>query len=214
MKNPPLFALPAGTLALPPGFFPQTECDPCDETSPANGKALDKDSLFRSLIKEYGTSLNYFILRRVGHPDDAADIAQQTFVEAACSLTSFRGEAELSTWIFGIATNLSRNHVTRAPQHKHRFESELVLDECESHDLQPCESLSQRQGLELVNEAISRMPPEMARALNLIAIEEMSYKEAAVELNVPVGTVRSRVSRARAAVREHLMSAGFLPAAA
>jgi RNA polymerase sigma-70 factor (ECF subfamily) len=150
----------------------------------------------------------------VGHADDAAEIAQQTLVEAACKFTSYRGEAEFSTWIFGIAANLARNHISRAPQRRHRFEPEVVLDNWESPEPQPSDNLSQRQGLELVSQAISRMPPEMAQALNLVAIEEMSYKEAAEELRIPVGTVRSRVSRARAAVREYLLNAGYLPATA
>jgi RNA polymerase sigma factor (sigma-70 family) len=171
--------------------------------------SVDKDALFRGLVNEYGASLYYFVLKRVKHADDAADIAQHAFVEAACSLTSFRGEAELSTWIFGIATNLARNHVNRAPQHRHRFESDDVLEVCEGAEPDPCDSLSQRQGLALVTEAMRQMPREMARALNLVAVEELSYEEAAAQLDVPVGTVRSRVSRARAAVRQHLRSAGY-----
>jgi RNA polymerase sigma factor (sigma-70 family) len=201
-------------IAISPGPYVRITCVPAESSGASRNTVVDKDALFRGLVKEYGTSLYYFVLRRVGNPDDAADIAQQSFVEAACSLTSYRGEAELSTWIFGIATNLARNHVSRAPQHRHRFESEDVLNACEAADLPPCESLSQRQGLELASEAMRRMPVEMARALSLVAIDEMSYEEAAIELNVPVGTVRSRVSRARAAVRQHLTSAGFLAQAA
>lgn len=176
---------------------------------PAPASQHGKEKLFRGLVKEYGASLYYFVLKRVKHPDDAADIAQQALVEAACSLTSYRGEAEISTWVFGIATNLARNHVSRAPQFRHRFENDDVLEECEAPEADPCESLSQRQGLALVTEAMRRMPAEMARALKLVAVEELSYEDAANELNVPVGTVRSRVSRARAAVRQHLRSVGY-----
>jgi RNA polymerase sigma factor (sigma-70 family) len=203
----PAFTLPASAIGLSPRFFGR-------EAAAQAPDAATRDVLFRDLVKEYGTSLYYFVLKRVRHADDAADIAQQAFVEAACSLTSYRGEAELSTWIFGIATNLARNHVSRAPQHRHRFESDDVLESCESPVVQPCESLSHRQGLELVNEAMKAMPREMALALNLVAVEEMSYEEAALELKIPVGTVRSRVSRARAAVRQHLRGAGYCAAAA
>jgi RNA polymerase sigma-70 factor (ECF subfamily) len=209
MKNPPVFSFPAaGLKALQPDHFDYRPHAPVQIPSLA-----DKEELFRNLIKEYGASLYYFVLKRVGHADDAADIAQQAFVEAACSLTSFRGEAEISTWIFGIATNLARNHISRAPKNRHRFESDDVLENCESPQPRPCESLSQRQGLELVSEAMERMPREMAQALNLVAVEELSYDDAAAQLNVPVGTVRSRVSRARAAVRQHLRSAGYLASA-
>jgi RNA polymerase sigma-70 factor (ECF subfamily) len=173
-----------------------------------------RETIFRELVKDYGSSLYYYVLKRVGHADDAADIAQQAFVEAACSLSAYRGEAELSTWIFGIATNLTRNHINRAPQYRHRFESDEILETCESGDVSPEENLSQREGLALVTEAMSLLPPEMAEALSLIAVEEMSYQDAAIELNVPVGTVRSRVSRARAAVRKHLRESGYATAEA
>jgi RNA polymerase sigma factor (sigma-70 family) len=208
MKNPPVFTLPESALTIRPALYAPADCGTDDDIQPPCEIAVDKEALFRTIIKEYGNSLYYFVLKRVGHVDDAAEIAQQTFVEAACSLTSYRGEAEFSTWIFGIAANLARNHVSRAPQRRHHFESEVVLDGCESPDLQPCENLSQRQGLELVSEAIGRMPPEMAQALNLVAVEEMSYKEAAEELKVPVGTVRSRVSRARSHLRTRLQARG------
>jgi RNA polymerase sigma-70 factor (ECF subfamily) len=208
--------------AVPPAFFKVSASvvapassvwgTGMDERPATSNRVISKEALFRQLMADYGASLYYFVLKRVGHPDDAADIAQQTFVEAACSYTTYRGQAELSTWIFGIATNLARNHISRAPQHRHRFESDDVLDACESADLQPCESLSQRQGLELVTEAMRQMPTEMARALSLIAVEELSYEEAAIELDVPVGTVRSRVSRARAAARAHLRSNGYIGA--
>jgi RNA polymerase sigma-70 factor (ECF subfamily) len=205
-NNPALYTLTPTDSEQPSSLYIHTA-----ETS-APESALDKEKLFRDVVREYGSSLYYFVLQRVGHPDDAAEIAQQAFAEAACSLTSYRGEAELSTWIFGIATNLTRNYISRAPQRRHRFETDEILEGCESLELQPCENLSQRQGLKLVSEAMNMMSPEMAQALTMIAIDELSYEEAALELDVPVGTVRSRVSRARGAVRQHLRSAGYFPA--
>lgn len=194
-------------------FLRQDYVAPSIEATEPNACAAlttaEKDALFRSLVKDYGDSLYYFVLKRVRHPDDAAEIAQQAFVEAACSLTSYRGEAGVSTWIFGIATNLSLNYLSRAPQRRYLFVSDEVLEGCASPELPPCESLSQREGLQLVSEAMNGLPAEMAEALNLVVVEELSYAEAAIELDVPVGTVRSRVSRARAAVRKYLRDAGY-----
>lgn len=197
-------AISASAITPPNFLFPTEESDQSSWEFRAN-----KEKLFRSLVLEFGSSLYYFVLKRVGHADDAADIAQQAFVEAACSLTKFRGEAELSTWIFGIATNLARNYLNRAPHRKHRFEAEEVLEACEAPDVEPSEQLSQRQGLQLVADAMGKLPPEMANALSLVVVEELSYEEAAIELGVPIGTVRSRVSRARVAVREYLVRAGY-----
>jgi RNA polymerase sigma-70 factor (ECF subfamily) len=210
MKSMPEFAFSTDPIEVAHLMFASADCDAVAAAQPEAEVSFDREALFRTLIKEYGKSLYYFIFKRVGHPDDAQEIAQQTMVEAACGLTSFRGEAELSTWIFGIAANLARNHITRAPQNRHSFEPEMVLDGCASDDLRPCEQLSQKQGLTLVSEAIEKMPAEMAQALNLVAIEELSYRDAAAELNVPVGTVRSRVSRARAVIKEHMLASGFL----
>jgi RNA polymerase sigma-70 factor (ECF subfamily) len=168
----------------------------------------DKEAAFRKLWNEYGTSLHYFLFKRVGHHDDAAELTQQAFVEAACALSSWRGESELSTWLFGIAANLARNHMSRSPQRRHHFVSEAVLEDQESPFSNPLDQASQAQALTLADEAMAKLPPDMAAALSLVAIEGLSYEETAQRLNVPVGTVRSRVSRARAAVREHFHARG------
>lgn len=164
--------------------------------------------LFRRLVDEYGQALHYFVLRRVGHEADAAEIAQQAFVAAALGLSSFRGEAGLSTWLFGIATNLARNFVNRAPHRRHLFESADVLEKLEAPETDPCESLSQRQVIAIVARAIDELPQYMAEALVLVCIDGASYEEAARRLDVPVGTVRSRISRARACIRRRLRAAG------
>lgn len=195
MKNPPVIALAASAITLRPLFFTPPECWAEEEVQPVVPHTVDKEALFRNIIREYGKSLYHFILRRLNHADDAAEIAQQTLVKAACKFTSFRGEAEFSTWIFGIAANLSRNHVSRAPQRRNRFEPDVVLDNWEPPEPQPSENLSQRQGLELVSQAISRMPPEMAQAPNLVAVEEMSYnKEIGLRLGLAEITVKTHLT--------------------
>ncbi|MES3002886.1 MAG: RNA polymerase sigma factor [Pseudomonadota bacterium] len=169
----------------------------------------DNETLFRRLFKDYGTSLHYFIFKRVGHHDEAAELTQQAFVEAACSLSNWRGESEISTWLFGIATNLARNHMSRAPRRRYQFVSDTVLDEQESPFADPRLQASQNQTLSVADEALAKLPPDMSKALCLVAIDGLSYEETAAQLGIPVGTVRSRVSRARAAVREHFESRGI-----
>jgi RNA polymerase sigma-70 factor (ECF subfamily) len=166
------------------------------------------EQLFRGLLADYGKALHYFVLRRVGNDTDAADIAQQAFVEAATSLTAFRGEAEISTWIFGIAANLVRNHLNRAPQRRYTFEDPEVLEEREAPDLDPCEALARRQLMDAVASQVAALPRCMSEALLLVSVEGLSYEDAARRLGVPVGTVRSRVSRARAAIRQGMDHAG------
>ena len=75
------------------------------------------------------TQIHQFVYRHIGHATDAEDLAQQAFVEAAKAYETFRGASEFSTWLYGIAMNLVRNHLSRAPHRVHRFEDDEVLAE-------------------------------------------------------------------------------------
>ncbi len=70
----------------------------------------NQEMLFRELISQHQRKLYRFVIKYIDHPDDAADITQQAFVEAARTISSFRGESKLSTWLFGIAMNMVRNY--------------------------------------------------------------------------------------------------------
>ncbi|MFM7632358.1 MAG: sigma-70 family RNA polymerase sigma factor [Betaproteobacteria bacterium] len=74
---------------------------------------LDQEALFRELISQHQRRLYRFVIKYIDHPDDAADITQQAFVEAARTIASFRGDSKLSTWLFGIAMNMVRNYLRK-----------------------------------------------------------------------------------------------------
>ena len=74
---------------------------------------LDQEVLFRELIDQHQRRLYRFVIKYIDHPDDAADITQQAFVEAARTIASFRGDSKLSTWLFGIAMNMVRNYLRK-----------------------------------------------------------------------------------------------------
>lgn len=168
----------------------------------------DRERLFRDLVREYGPALRYFVLRRVGNETDAEEVAQQALVEAAISLSAFRGDAEISTWTFGIATNLIRNHLNRSPQRRYIFESTDILDEQEDPKSNPFDLVARRQAMDIIAGKLDELPSSMAEALILVSVDGLSYKDTALQLGVPVGTVRSRVSRARTAIRALLRQAG------
>ena len=73
----------------------------------------DQEILFRNLIDQHQRRLYRFVIKYIDHPDDAADITQQAFVEAARTIASFRGDSKLSTWLFGIAMNIVRNYMRK-----------------------------------------------------------------------------------------------------
>ncbi|MEO5671725.1 MAG: RNA polymerase sigma factor [Ramlibacter sp.] len=193
---------------LPGSRFPKTSTETSHEVDAQIEVEVDQEELFKELVTKYKTSLHYFVLKRIGHSDDAAEITQQAFASAASAVASYRGDAEISTWIFGIANNLTKNHVSRSPQRRFIHVSDDALEGCESPFADPCLQASQRESLELASHAMASLPDEMAEALNLVAVDGLSYKEAAQELDIPIGTVRSRVSRAREAVREYFRAAG------
>lgn len=177
------------------------------ETSALTDKPLlgqADEALFRKLVHDHQKRLYRFVVKHIGWGTDAEDITQQAFVEAANSYATFKGESELSTWLYGIAMNLVRNYLSRSPHRRYTFESEEVLETTSCHRPDPCEQLSQTQSLRDLQQALEELPSEMRDVLLLVAIDELSYEEAAVMLSIPVGTVRSRVSRARSALRKRL----------
>jgi RNA polymerase sigma-70 factor (ECF subfamily) len=168
----------------------------------------DRELLFRQLVSQHHARLYRFITKYIDHPDDAADIAQQAFAEASRTIATFRGESKLSTWLFGIAMNMVRNYLSRAPHRIYKFENEDSLTSLAAPGIEPSEHLNQREMLELVFDALAELPDEMSEVLSMVAVDEISYQEVANRLGIPLGTVRSRVSRARAGLRSQLEKAG------
>jgi len=170
---------------------------------------VERDALFQSLVHAHGARLQRFIVKNIGNASDAQDLAQQAFLEAVRSYTSFKGESELSTWLYGIAMNLVRNHLSRAPQRRYEFTDEAALADMAGDTLAPDEAVEQAQRMRHLQLALEDLPESMRSILLLVAVEEMSYEAAAALLTVPVGTVRSRLSRARAALRARLKARGI-----
>ncbi len=171
---------------------------------------LNQETLFRELVAQHQKRLYRFVIKYIDHPDDAADITQQAFVEAARTIASFRGDSKLSTWLFGIAMNMVRNYLSRAPHRIWKFETDDSLTTVASNWPDPSDCLIQKEMLELAEKAFSDLSEEMSEVLGLVAVDEISYQDAADILGIPLGTVRSRVSRARAVLRAHFADAGVI----
>jgi RNA polymerase sigma-70 factor (ECF subfamily) len=174
--------------------------DPLPAVQSRNGSPQQLEAV----VSRYGRALYQFVLRKVHHESDAEDIAQQAWVEAALHLDAFRGEAELSTWVFGIAHNMARNHLSRSPSRRYVFESDDEALELPTSVAGPLDTLLHRQELQRVQKAMDALPPETVQVLHLVALDGLSYEEASVLMQVPESTLRSRVSRARAVLRETL----------
>lgn len=173
-----------------------------------NASEADKDTLFRSLVQTHGKRLHRFIVKNIGNQDDAHDMTQQAFLEAVRSFETYKGESELSTWLYGIAMNLVRNHLSRAPHRRYEFTDESELSNVISDSLSPAEAVEQSQQMQHLQLAMSELPESMRDVLLMVAVDELSYEEAAALLTVPVGTVRSRLSRARSTLKAKLEARG------
>lgn len=166
------------------------------------------DEAFRDLLSRHRDRLYRFVLRHIGHATDAEDLAQQAFCEAAHHYVEFRGESQLSTWLYGIAMNLVRNHLSRAPHRRHQFDDDCSLDGLPCEHANPEQRLALVQLVRLMERELADLMPEMREVLLLVALDDLSYEDAALRLGVPIGTVRSRVSRARSQLRRRMALAG------
>lgn len=201
IASPNIDSAASGANAAVPARLVQVGAEP-------DGK-VDRDLLFRDLVRAHWTRLHRFIMKNIGHRDEAEDLTQQAFAEAVRSYEHFRGQSELSTWLYGIAMNLVRNYLSRAPHRRFNFVGDEALDGVanEAPDLEA--ALAQAQQIHALEAALQELPEHMREVLLLVAVDELSYEDAAALLTVPVGTVRSRVSRARAELRSRLHQRGI-----
>lgn len=173
---------------------------------------------FEELVRLYEKRVYAVALRSSGNPEDAADIVQEVFLRAWRSIESFRGDSGLSTWLFRITMNLCVDHA----RHKHAQPQTqpIVTDDETERPLPdpaptPEEHLDNRElGRELAA-ALEEISEEHRRIVLLRDVSGMSYTEIAEVLEISEGTVKSRLSRARIALRKVLLSRGnFLQSAA
>lgn len=175
---------------------------------PHAGEVQDEGELFRTLVHAHGIRLQRFIMKHIGNVADAEDLAQQAFLEALRGFDTYQGQSQLSTWLYGIAMNLVRNYLSRAPHRRYEFTGDDELGHIAADAPTPGEMLEQSQHVRFLQEAMAELPQSMQEILLLVAVDELSYEEAAVMLTIPVGTVRSRLSRARTALRAKLQQRG------
>ena len=166
---------------------------------------------FELLVAKYQRKLVRLISRIVRDPAEVEDVAQDAFIKAYRALPQFRGESAFYTWLYRIGVNTAKNFLVsqgrRAPTstEKDAEEAETFDDADQLRDINTPESmLMSRQVAATVNAAMDRLPEELRTAITLREVEGMSYDEIAEFMNCPIGTVRSRIFRAREAIAEDL----------
>jgi len=165
---------------------------------------------FDVLVRKYQQKIVKLISRYVRDQDEALDVAQETFIKAYRALANFRGESAFYTWLYRIAINTAKNYLvaqSRRPpdtdidaEDAVQFEGDSALRET---DLP--EQLVHRDEVErVIYEAIDGLPEDLRTAITLRELEGLSYEEIAQAMECPIGTVRSRIFRAREAIEAKL----------
>ena len=153
------------------------------------------------LYEQHRNHLTRFVQRYLGNQSDAEDVVQNTFLEALRCGHRFSGLSKPSTWLFGIALNLARNQGRRHQADRFDEFDESLLEELVDASADPAKQYELRQLAERVDKLIGELPAKIRDTFEAVLEGELTYDAAARVMQVPIGTVRSRVSRVRAAAR-------------
>lgn len=169
--------------------------------SPAPPDPLLSTTDLAALVRDHGLRLRNFIRRRVGNAADVDDLVQDTCLEALRCLHRFQGNSRPETWLFGIAMNLVRGHYKRASAQPVFEEEEAGLEAQEDMSEDPLNTLERLQEIARLHHLVDGLPEASSAVLTLVFDERLTYEQAALRLQIPVGTVRSRIARARAILK-------------
>jgi len=166
---------------------------------------------FDALVLKYQHKVVKLVMRYVRNPAEAEDIAQEAFIKAYRALPQFRGDSAFYTWLYRIAINTAKNAVVSRDRSPIDFDLDLQNPD-ESYDMQgrladkeTPEALTLTEEIRAtVNAAIEALPEDLRMAIVLREIDGLSYEEIAESMACPVGTVRSRIFRAREAIDRRL----------
>ena len=177
---------------------------------------------FDLIVRRNQVPLVNFIARFLGDPDSAEDLAQETFVRMFKAIKRYKsGAAKFSTWMYHIASNLCKNELrnrgrrgrffvdsvtTESASDTESIEEDLIATAPAHVSLQPGNQLEQKEREHAVQSAISELPERYRLPLILRDLQELSYEEISETLNLPLGTTKSRINRARLMLKDKLRS--------
>ncbi|MDA9556321.1 RNA polymerase sigma factor RpoE [Vibrio sp.] len=165
---------------------------------------------FNLLVVKYQSKVCNIISKYVSHSGDVPDVAQETFIKAYRAIPNFRGESAFYTWLYRIAVNTAKNYLTS--QSRRPPSSDVDVDDAEylevgSHfkDIEtPERSALSGELKKVIFNTIASLPDDLRTALTLREMEGLSYEEIATIMDCPVGTVRSRIFRARDTIEKQI----------
>lgn len=165
---------------------------------------------FDLLVRKYQHKILNLITRYVHDPSEAQDVAQEAFIKAYRALGNFRGDSAFYTWLYRIAINTAKNFLVA--QGRRPPGSDIDAQDAEQYDVDsrlkerdtPEHELLKSELERTVYDAIGELPEDLRTAITLREMEGMSYEDIATAMDCPIGTVRSRIFRAREAIDERI----------
>ncbi|MCY4154887.1 MAG: RNA polymerase sigma factor RpoE [Gammaproteobacteria bacterium] len=165
---------------------------------------------FDALVLKYQGKILGLVSRYVREPSDAGDVAQETFIKAYRALSGFRGDSAFYTWLYRIAINTAKNYLASADRRALNMAEDFDdMEQIDTSDTLKEQTTPERMLLthelqETIITAIAELPADLRSAITLREIDGLSYEEIATAMDCPVGTVRSRIFRAREAVNKQI----------
>ena len=166
---------------------------------------------FDLLILKYQHKIISIVGRYLGDQNDVQDVSQETFIKAYRAIPNFRGESAFYTWLYRIAVNTAKNHLVSKSRRPPNIDVDIDDGEFQNNSAvlrdneSPQASLATRQMEQVIFRSIENLPSELRIAVTLREFDGLSYEEIAKIMNCPVGTVRSRIFRAREAIEKKIM---------
>ena len=166
---------------------------------------------FDMLVLKYQRRVFRLVSRLIKNTSEVEDVAQETFIKAFRAIQQFRGDSAFYTWLYRIAVNTAKNHLFSKGKRPITLSELAKNEDSEPYDVidavsneSPEGNLAGLQIAEAVNNAVSKLPEELSTAVILREMDGLSYEEIAEVMNCPIGTVRSRIFRAREAIAQEL----------
>jgi len=165
---------------------------------------------YNILVIKYQHKVAQIISKFVGNSADVSDVAQEAFIKAYKAINSFRGESSFYTWLYRIVVNAAKTYLESNSRHKNQVD--VDSEEFASIDAQgvltsrdtPDRILESQELQQVILNAMNELPEELRSAITLREVEGMSYEDMSDLLQIPIGTVRSRIFRARAFIEEKM----------
>ena len=176
------------------------------------------ESAFEELVRTYEKRIYHLSLRMCGNQEDALEIAQEAFLGAWRGLRFFRGDSSFSTWLYRLASNAAVDFLRREGRHSALAglsldDEALGLDPPDAPAASPHAQLERKELRAALEEGLMALSAEHRQILLLRELEGLSYEEIAAALDLDLGTVKSRIARARSGLRKYLVQTGnFSPA--